>query len=412
MKRFLALLLLLTLLPAVPAMGEEKIDVPAVILEDAWVDDNFTLTFSADGAGVMIYGSAVHEGTWEYVNDLVYFHYQQYGDLTIKMTMSKRDGEYWLSSSYFSLQMKAVRERDEQEARESAKKKLHALKWNEEITLDFMSFSFEDVKIYRSMYQVIDNYPDTWTLSTVKGKKYLALYGTAKNPGNDSLLLSSIRAEVILDGQNTYKMSVYAAQKGDTYLNSWLNGKTTAKLCFIAELPDAVANSFTAAQIRFNLNNYLAGGSPKKDYEGDFFFQLSFGEAKAKAARKGPARAKTYYVYGKNKAIPRPSSYTDVTETESNTFQNMHPSSGKSYNIKSFYFHSRFDGETPLEVINVYVKGLKGDGFTVAKVDGRKSKYQNENCTFYTINKGKTPLGWIEVYGANAYDATIYIIKQ
>ena len=106
MKRFLALLLLLTLLPAVPALGEEKIDVPAVIPEDTWVNDDFTMTFSADGTGTLAYHDTVHEGTWEYVNDMVYFRYQQYGDQTIKLSMTQKDGIYLLSSNYFQLQMK------------------------------------------------------------------------------------------------------------------------------------------------------------------------------------------------------------------------------------------------------------------------------------------------------------------
>lgn len=410
MKRFLALLLLLTLLPLVPALGEDEIDVPAVILEDTWVNDDFTMTFSADGTGALTYHDATHEGTWEYVNEMVYFHYQQLVDLTVKLSMTKRDGEYWLSSNYFALQMKAVREKDEQEAKEVAEKKLHTLEWGEEITLDFMSFSLEDVKVYRSLYQLIEDYQ--WTMSTVKGKKYLVISGTVKNPDNNQRWLSNTRAEVVLDEKDTYKADVFVMQKGDTYYgNSLLDKNVTGKLVFAVEIPEDVAGSFTTAKLRFNLYNYMAG-SPSKDFEGDFFFQLNIDEAKAKSARKAPTRKKTYYQYGKNKSIPKPSSYTDVREGENGTYQDMHPATGKNCDVKAYYYYSRFDGETPAEATKAYIKGLKDEGLTVTKLDGAKSKYNNEMYTFYIISKGKTQLGWIRVYSDSDYSANISIIKK
>ena len=409
MKRFLALLLLLTLLPLVPALGEEEIDVPAVILEDTWVNDDFTMTFSADGTGVMTYHDATHEGTWEYVNKMVYFHYQQLGDLTVKLSMTKRDGEYILSSNFFTLQKKAVREQKEQESKETAEKNLKVLEWGEEVALDFMSFSLDDVKVYRSLYQLIDDYQ--WQFPITKGKKYLVVYGTVKNPDDNERWLGGIRAEVVLDEKDTYKMDVYTVPKGETYYTTGLLKKATQKLFFAAEIPEDVAGSFATAELRFSLYNFLAG-TPTKDFEGDFFFRLSIDEAKAKSARKAPARKKTYYTAGKNKSIPKPSSYTDVIEESSGSYTRMHPTSGKGVDVKGYYFRSQFDGETPEEVVKTYVKGLKSEDLTVSKVDGKKSKYGTEMYTFYTINKGKTALGWIELYGNNSYSAEVYIIEK
>ena len=412
MKRFLAFLLLLTLLPVVPVLAEDEIDVPAVILEDTWVNDDFTMTFAADGTAVMTFNEAVHEGTWEYVNKLVYFHYQQYGDLTVKLRMTQSDGEYYLSCNWFSLQMKAVREKKIQEAKETAEEKLQKLKWKEEVTLDFMSFSLDNVKVYRSPSQMIDDYPSNYMFSTVKGKKFLVVYGTAKNLSNNQYWLSNMRARVVLDEKDTYDMDIYTVQKGDTYYgNSVVNPKGTAKLCLAAELPEDVADSFKTALVRFSLNNYITG-RPQKDFEGDFFFQINIGEDKAKSARKAPARKKTYFEYEKNKSIPKPSSYMDAYEENGSSYQTTHPTNNKACNIKYFYIRSRFDGETPAMLVKDYVKYLKKEGLTVKKVSGEKTNYQDENFTFYIINKGKTPLGWIQLQSNDTYSATVYIIKK
>ncbi len=411
MKRFLALLLLLTLLPAVPALGEEKIDVPAVILEDTWVNDDYTMAFSADGTAVMTYKDITHEGTWEYVNDMVYFRYQQYGDQTIKLSMTQKDGIYLLSSNYFQLQMKAVRERNEQEAKETAEKKQVDLAWGDEVTLDFMSFSFTGAKILRSPYQIIDDYPQNYYYSQVKGKKYLLVYGSVKNPDQNERWLNRIRAEVVLDEKDTYKMDVYAIGKGDTYLNSILTKNAAGKLVLSAELPEEAAASFTTAQVRFSLDNYLAG-TPQKEFEGDFFFSLNIDEAGVKSARKGVSRKKVFFEVGKNKSVPKPSSYMDAVEEEGGIYQLLYPATGKVVNAKEYYIRSRFDGETPAELVKAYVKKLKDEGLTVTKLDGKKAKDPRDGVTYYLILKGKTPLGWIELREGSNYSANLEIIKK
>ena len=411
MKRFLAILLLLTLLPLIPAMGEDEIDVPAVIQEDTWLDDNFTMTFAADGTGVMTYRDITHEGTWEYVNGMVYFHYDQLGEQTIKLSVTKKDGQYSLSGNYFTLQTKSSREQNEQEAAKTAKKKTHALEWGEEITLDFITFTLDDVKVYRSQQQAIDDFPSNYLLSTVKGKKFLLVTGTVKNLDDNVRLLNNIRAEVILDKESSYKTEVFYAKKGDTYFNSALNANVTGKLVFSTELPEDTADSFATAQLRFSLNNYLAG-APKKDFEGDFFFSLNIGKAKVKEARKVPSRKKTYLEYGKNKSVPSATFCMDVRVSVDGTWSDMHPTDGKIYEIKCYSVSSRFDGDKPEDFVKTYVKALKKEGFTVTKVNGEKSKYNNETLTFYTISSEKTPLGWITVSSSNTYSMSVYIVKK
>lgn len=412
MKRFLALLLLLTMLPVIPVLAEDEIDVPTVILEDTWVNDDFSMTFSADGTAVLNYSKAEHEGTWEYVNKLVYFHYQQFGDQTLKLRMSQNDGDYYLTCNWFTLQMKAVKEQKEKEAKESADKKLQKLEWKEEITLDFMSFSLENVKVYRSLDQMIDDYPETWSMSLTKGKKYLVVYGTAKNLSNNQYWLSSIRAQVVLDEKDTYDTNVYTVKKGDTYCGNSLDVKGTAKLCLAAEVPEDIADSFKTAQVRFSLYNFMAG-KPQKDFEGDFFFQLDIGEDKVKSAKKGPTRKKAFFKYEKNKSVPKPSSFTDVRENGGDTYQDMCPSDGKSYEVQSWYLIKRFDGDKFATLVKAYIKGLKQEGLTVTTLDGKKSKYQNANYTYYIIKKGKTLLGWISLRNNNDnYNPNVYIIKK
>lgn len=410
MKRFLAILLLLTLLPLIPALGEDEIDVPAVIQEDTWLDDNFTMTFAADGTGVMTYRDITHEGTWEYVNGMVYFRYDQLGEQTIKLSLAKKDGQYSLSGNYFTLQSKSARVQNEQDAAKAKKKKLHTLDWGEEITLDFMTFTLDDVKVVRSQQQVIKDYPSNYMYSTVAGKKYLIVTGTVKNLDDNTRLLSNLRAEVILDKENTYKANVFAYKKGETYLNSGLNGNYAGNLVISAEIPEDAADSFATAQVNLNLNNYLAG-APNKDYEGDFFFSLNIGKAKVKAARKSSLK-KSYFEYGKNKSIPKLSSYMEATESLSGSWQNTHPSDGKSYEVKNYFLSSRYDGDILADYTKAYVKALKGEGLTVTKVSGQKSKYNNETLTFYTINDGKTALGWLEINEANLYGINLYIVKK
>ena len=411
-KRFLAILLLLTLLPLIPALGEDDIDVPAVIVEDTWIDDNLAMTFAADGTGTLTYKNITHEGTWEIVNNLVYFRYEQLGEQIVKLTMSKWDGEYRLSANSFLLQMKSARERIEQDARKAAKKKLHALEWGEEIALDFMSFTLDDVKVCRSVQQIVEDFPSNYTLSTVKGKKYLLVYGTVKNPDDIARWLGNIRAEAVLDGESTYKMEVYCFEKGATYFfNSTLNGNAKGQICFAAEIPEEAAESFKTAQVNFSLYNYLAG-TPQKDYEGDFFFTLKIGKAKVKTAKKGASLKKEYYEYGKNKSVPKPSSYTEVSESLNGAWGSMHPTDGKVYDAKNYFISSRFEGDNAAELSKIYVKGLKGEGLTVTKVSGAKSKYNNETVTYYTINDGKTALGWIEVSDSNTYGFNVIIMKK
>ena len=409
MKRFLALLLLLTLLPVLPGLAEEEIDVPAVILGDTWVTDNFSMSFSADGSGVLTSNGVTHEGTWEYVNGLVYFRYQQYGDQTLKLTMKKNDGVCQLSCSYFTLRMKADADRIKQEAEETAKKKTVVLKWGDEITLDFISFSLENAVVLRSLEQMIENTP--WTFSPTKGKKYLVVYGTVKNLQNVSIWINNAFAEVTLDGKDTYKMYMYAFHQGDTYINSTLNQDATARLLLSAEIPEAAADSFTTAQVQLNINNFMSS-IPQKAYEGDFIFQLGIDESKARSAQKGPARKKVTFTFGKNKSLPSPASYLDVILEDGAEFETMHPSSGKSAKVKHYFFRSRFEGDTLQDTVNAYLNALKGDGLTTKKLTGKKSKYNDENRTFYIIKKGKTEVGWIDLSSSDNYSASIYIVKK
>ena len=90
----------------------------------------------------------------------------------------------------------------------------------------------------------------------------------------------------------------------------------------------------------------------------------------------------------------------------------MHPTDGKIYEIKCYSVSSRFDGDKPEDFVKTYVKALKKEGFTVTKVNGEKSKYNNETLTFYTISSEKAPLGWITVSSSNTYSMSVYIVKK
>ena len=385
MKRWIALLLAcISLMTLTPVLAEEPTDE---LTKEIWISEKgaTTLTLSADHTGVYTANGVDHAGEWSYAeeNKTVIFSYEDFGKQTAEFQLGKSDGDARLrdkqaSESFFqkTVTERKAREKEEavRKAQEEAESRIYALKLGEEVKLDFISFTFKGLKVYRAIDEV---FYKSERYQTEKGVKYLAIYADVSNPTDQPCYLYRIYSEVTI-GEETYPLEVRVKQGDNSYSSSLDAGKSSTAFFFV-KLPDSVADSFTEARFRFS---FKKGFAYKESvfYDGDYFFQIDAGAEDAASARKGAARKVTYF--SKKTKLPKPNSYDDVAIY----LDGWERKGGKRYDIYSCW--PRYSSDNIKTIHSNYMKALKKAGFTLKA----GKMYFGKG---YTISKGKTMVGFL-----------------
>ncbi|MBR1586421.1 MAG: hypothetical protein IJ662_12845 [Clostridia bacterium] len=402
MKRWISVLLLaVLLLTALPAWAEET-DISFIVAEK-WVAENgSSLEFLDTGVGVYTSSQgASHEGTWTITDRTIVLTYEQYGTRELKITLSSNQGDPQLWANGATYLQVSVDARRRQEAEEAAKKakaeadsKTYALKWKEQVELDFIRFSIDNCALYRSMYEVLPE--NHYTLDVKKGTKYFVLNGTVENPGSSSMAVYSMHAQVTFDNGETYPFEIRVLPEEKTYLNYDVDAKTSTQWFMFAEISESLAKSFKTAKVRINFFDQFAEYA-STEAEGDYFFSVNITEKKADAIRKTTAKKVTYF---KEKSkLPKPESYVDVVLSSVSEGKNVNGKVVEYY----YYYYARYSDSSMEKLVTSYINALKKAGLTIKK----KTSY---STTTYTITSGKTELGSVSYYDGSS-GMTVYFKK-
>ncbi len=278
-------------------------------------------------------------------------------------------------------------------------KAIHLVQWDESIELDFIHLNIKKAKIYRVPEQAIRGYEGNYKLR--KGKQYFMLVGTVKNVSDQSLALKNVFSTVRINDQ-VYKMESAFVAKNAAQSTSSIDAGASGTFLLIAEIPEQVAKEMKTAVVEFSFRNGMS--APVSAFgEGDHLYRAEVDTKEIKAARKADERKKKYITVGDKKTkLLAPESFVDARDDAENItttagWRLLTPIAKKKYSYDIHYYYPRFSDETAGPLVKGYIKALKKNGYTVARVKALKiNKGYDKKVTYYSITKDKKVVGWIE----------------
>ena len=233
-------------------------------------------------------------------------------------------------------------------------KEPYLLGWDEEVSLDNVSFTMTDFRVLR---EIRGNAAIGIFYAEKTGIKYLAAIGTIRNDTGAPLSGNSFITSFLLDGKNTYRGRT-AIMYNESVVDE-LPAAANGKLYIYAEVPEEIARDFTTAEIEFGMNEKF-NGIPANMEQSDYLYLLSAGDDRAILAKEEPPREKTYY--SESPSLPVPTSYADLNE-------NGHSTSSKNKKLTKieYRYKAHYKSDTIDDLTDIVISGLQEDGYTIAK---------------------------------------------
>ncbi|MBR1586422.1 MAG: hypothetical protein IJ662_12850 [Clostridia bacterium] len=270
--------------------------------------------------------------------------------------------------------------------------KVNALKWKEEVKLDFIRFSIDNCALYRSPLEVIDNYPNTF--AALEDTKYFVMNGTVENPKKAALSFDNLFGQVTFDNGEAYPFEFKTLKENQMALDAELAGNASQKWFLIAQIPAELADTFKSAKVRVNFYDRLKKNA-ETDQDGDYFYSVNITEKKA-ASIQQTAEKKLVYFKEKSK-LPRPESYVDVILNSK--FEKK--DENRTIIQCNYYYYAKYSDASITELVDAYIAALKQEGLSVKKTT-------TSIMTDYLVQSGKATLAHV-IYSEGNPSVTITI---
>ena len=215
----------------------------------------------------------------------------------------------------------------------------------------------------------------TDTRKAKEGMQFFTLIGSFNNIGGKELRINNIKTEMILDDKYSYSGSgLIGISDCLTYS---IPPVASGLMYLYAEIPDAVAKSFTTADITIGFEDEL--NTVFHIEKAKHIYKMHLGTEYISSAKHGLPRTNLFY--SECPALPLPSNYTSIIKE----------ARFSSKNETEYWHKCLYEKDDLHALIDIYKAGLKADGY---------------NIKGNTISLGKKKLATIEF--AKKFD-TVFI---
>lgn len=343
----LVLCMVLIAIPVARAFAEES-DIEALTVEK-WINStNISFVVHEDGTMDYYAGTLHLSGNWTYNAPIFVFSYELYGSRTLTLTLNNIDGYWMLTNEEGALFM---HESEFASAQKAANVGVsgYALKMGEKVELPFVSFTIETSELANLVGGENAYFP------AAEGYKLFVLKGTIENQFGGELKVGTMRSQFIFNDQYTYSGEVRLYTTAG--LSSLLQPMTSAELYIYAQIPDAMVDQLTKADVLFSFNDSFAN-APIFVADGTYIFEIKVDEEKTSVAKEGPAFERV--TFEECPILPKPESYASVYQSG----KNKSSSNGKTSKIKYSYRIMGNNGSIT-ELRALYLKKLQEEGYSV-----------------------------------------------
>lgn len=342
-------------------------------------EDNSILEFSPDGTGTIMIGGLLPIGLeWSVVGEQIQCkfsglsafsnntsinsgHSQTNFSVTVNsgtlLTIKESDGQYKLyiddSDQCYISENKdgsSIQTDMQVSTTEQPSAQTMQLGFGEEVTLDFVRFSFNSVQLQKSLGGDF-----SWLFRAPKNCYYYVLSGKIENLSGSALLPNCIKATMVFDNKYTYDANTNIMISGNN--QSELSPLCESDFCIAATIPQKLVDTFSTCNVYFSFNNEFLG-MPADAHQGDYCYEMVIEGETAARSKKEPLREITYFE--KCPILPTPSSYVDVYQSSSHSSS----SNGKTTRI-IYSFSLTYSDDNLSEFLATYVAELKSEGFVI-----------------------------------------------
>ncbi|MBE5801671.1 MAG: hypothetical protein E7319_05215 [Clostridiales bacterium] len=346
--------LILTMILSFAAQAE-ALSAQDVLFTEKWTGlsaGSSLFVFNPDGTGKLeINGGDDLDTVWSVAGDQVTVEYNLYGQRSFTYTFKQENGVYALTTADGGMLVR-VSDCERLLAESRASLNAYPVAKGEQINLGFVSMSVDSSVVLRKLQ---GSSGSGIFMQPVKGNKLFVAKGTMSNLGGSEINIWNIKAEITLDDAYTYSARCYVEVGGD--LQTELSAQNTGEINIFAEIPDAIAESYTTAKVYFAFNDRFAS-SPMTISDGDFIFEVAFDQQDAATAKEGAVRQKVYFE--ESPALAKPMSYVDMREAGHSSSK-----SNNKYTRIEYRFAPEFNEDSIIALKDAYLLALSADGYTV-----------------------------------------------
>lgn len=260
-------------------------------------------------------------------------------------------------------------------AKEETQPKENTISLGEEITLEFAKITFDSTQIG---YSVGGSGIST---TAQDGMLLFSLNGSIQNTGGSNLSVANICAEMIFNGEYTYKANA-TINDSRSYPVS-VAPLANAEYVLYAEIPEALLEMLETCQVHFSLNDGFAS-VPESAKSSDHAFVMELDEDACAAALKSTEEAHIFFQ--ECPILPTPENYAPVYQASSSSSSR----NGKVTSIRYSFAVQMQRNDDPKEIYATYLAKVQALGVSVANDSG-------SNCDIYA---GGTKLASLAVEGS------------